>query len=204
MLEYCDLLYLPILTTDKLWIVITAICLLDTIEPADGQFPFMKSKKRRYKLIPFYDGDIKISDPSKPALIQDLSLLSYVLNNTADTVFGSKDIARDSLTFFADLDQIMMLACFCLKGKQWLFLFLICSSIFHMAACVCIGCCACYVFKNDIRNTLKFAKRQAKSPDQTPAANDVIGGESPAEPSPRASVNADAQPKAIDASAIPS
>ncbi|KAK6103642.1 hypothetical protein QQG55_13285 [Brugia pahangi] len=180
---------------DKLWIVITAICLLDTIEPADGQFPFMKSKKRRYKLIPFYDGDIKISDPSKPALIQDLSLLSYVLNNTADTVFGSKDIARDSLTFFADLDQIMM---------QWLFLFLICSSIFHMAACVCIGCCACYVFKNDIRNTLKFAKRQAKSPDQTPAANDVIGGESPAEPSPRASVNADAQPKAIDASAIPS
>ncbi|VDO36528.1 unnamed protein product [Brugia timori] len=102
---------------DKLWIVITAICLLDTIEPADGQFPFMKSKKRRYKLIPFYDGDIKISDPSKPALIQDLSLLSHVLNNTADTVFGSKDIARDSLTFFADLDQIMMLACFCLKGK---------------------------------------------------------------------------------------
>ncbi|EJW78921.1 hypothetical protein WUBG_10169, partial [Wuchereria bancrofti] len=46
------------------------------------------------------------------ALIQDLSLLSHVLNNTADTVFGSKDIARDLLTFFADLEQIMMLAFF--------------------------------------------------------------------------------------------
>ncbi|EJW78922.1 hypothetical protein WUBG_10170 [Wuchereria bancrofti] len=67
-----------------------------------------------------------------------------------------------------------------------------------MAACACIGCCACYVFKNDIRSTLKFAKRQAKSPDQTPGANDVTGGELPAEPSPTVSVSANAQAKAID------
>ncbi|VDM13952.1 unnamed protein product [Wuchereria bancrofti] len=57
----------------KLWTVIIGICLLDIIEPVDGQSPFMKSKKRRYKLIPFYDGDIKISDPSKPVrFLKDL------------------------------------------------------------------------------------------------------------------------------------
>ncbi|EJW78348.1 hypothetical protein WUBG_10744 [Wuchereria bancrofti] len=61
------------LVQSKLWTVIIGICLLDIIEPVDGQSPFMKSKKRRYKLIPFYDGDIKISDPSKPVrFLKDL------------------------------------------------------------------------------------------------------------------------------------
>ncbi|KAM3719369.1 Basement membrane-specific heparan sulfate proteoglycan core protein [Dirofilaria immitis] len=159
----------------KLWIVIIIIYLLDIIGLIDGQASITKSGKRRYKLIPFYDDDIKISDPNKPALIQDLSLLSYVLNNTADTVFGSKDAVRDLLTFFADLNQIMI---------QWLFLFLICSSFFHTAACACIGCCACYVFKNEIRNTLKFAKRQSKSFDQPPVFNDERGRGSSSTPAP--------------------
>ncbi|EFO14158.2 hypothetical protein LOAG_14366 [Loa loa] len=104
--------------TGKLWVVIIVICLLDTIELIDGQSPFIKPKKRRYKLIPFYYGSIKINDLNKPALIQDLSLLSHVLNNTADTVFGAKDIARDLLTFFADLDQIMMSAYFPLFERK--------------------------------------------------------------------------------------
>ncbi|VDK67693.1 unnamed protein product [Onchocerca ochengi] len=177
-------------STGKLWVLITTIvCLLDIIEPIDGQTPIMKPIKRRYKLIPFYDDDIKISDPSKPALIQDLLLLSHVLNNTADTVFGSKDIVRDLLTFFADLDQIMI---------QWLFLFLICSSFFHAAACACIGCCACYVFKNEIRNTLKFAKQQPKSSDQPPGTNNAPEGELPVVPPLQSFQKGTIHTKAID------
>uniref|UniRef100_A0A915PVU5 Reticulon domain-containing protein n=1 Tax=Setaria digitata TaxID=48799 RepID=A0A915PVU5_9BILA len=150
----------------KRWVVIATICLLNVAQLIDGDSSITEPKKRRYKLIPFYDGDIRINDSNRPALIQDLLLLSHVLNNTADTVFGSKEMVRDLLTFFADLDQIMI---------QWLFLFLVCSSFFHMIACACIGCCACYVFKNEIRSTLKFAKRQTKLPNKSPGADDAIG-----------------------------
>ncbi|MCP9261725.1 hypothetical protein DINM_005057 [Dirofilaria immitis] len=143
----------------KLWIVIIIIYLLDIIGLIDGQASITKSGKRRYKLIPFYDDDIKISDPNKPALIQDLSLLSYVLNNTADTVFGSKDATM--VIFVSDMFKL-----------------------FHTAACACIGCCACYVFKNEIRNTLKFAKRQSKSFDQPPVFNDERGRGSSSTPAP--------------------
>ncbi|KAL3994471.1 putative integral membrane protein [Acanthocheilonema viteae] len=117
--HFHHLFHFPILTIGKLWIVIAVVYLLNTIEPGDGQSPFKKPKKRRYKLIPFYDGEIKIGDPNKPALIRDLLLLSHVLNDTANTIFGSKDIARDLLTFFVNLDQIMVLAAFlCLKRKE--------------------------------------------------------------------------------------
>ncbi|CAG9531582.1 unnamed protein product [Cercopithifilaria johnstoni] len=66
-----------------------------------------------------------------------------------------------------------------------------------MAACACIGCCACYIFKTEIRSTLKFAKRQTRSTDQTQGTNDIPGRElTPSIPSPQISPKTDTQEKA--------
>lgn len=53
----------------KLWVIAIVVYLLDAIELIHGQSPSNESKKRRYKLISFYDDDnIKISNPSKSVI----------------------------------------------------------------------------------------------------------------------------------------